>query len=156
MDLSIFLIVVIRAKEHIHVSYEKEYICWSNGFFPTSSIFFLLQLGFRMRYTKIWWRPWVEMGTMLSSSFLDELIIKCIWPLILKITPILTRLKVLCNLRATNKAWKTLVDSSNYDWDSFIWDPWRWILINKLWRNRRSKVLEVIHQKMNFMTVMTH
>jgi hypothetical protein len=33
----------------------------------------------------------------------------------------LTKLKVLCNLRATNKAWKTLINSSNYDWDSFIW-----------------------------------
>ncbi len=61
------------------------------------------------------------MGTTLSGSLLDELIIKCIWLLILKITPILTRLKVLCNLRAINKAWKILVNSSNYDWDSFIW-----------------------------------
>jgi hypothetical protein len=60
------------------------------------------------------------MGTMLLGSLLDELIIKCIWPFILKITLILTRLKVLCNLRATNKAWKTLVDSSSYDWDNFI------------------------------------
>ncbi len=61
------------------------------------------------------------MGTMLSNSLPNELIIKCIWPLILKITFILTKLKVLCNLHAINKAWKTLVDSSNYDWDSFIW-----------------------------------
>jgi hypothetical protein len=61
------------------------------------------------------------MGTMLSGSLLHELIIKCIWLLILKITPILTRLKVLCNLHATNKAWKTLADSSSYDWDGFIW-----------------------------------
>ncbi len=61
------------------------------------------------------------MGTMLLGSLPNELIIKCIWPLILKITPTLTKLKVLCNLRATNKAWKTLINSSNYDWDSFIW-----------------------------------
>jgi hypothetical protein len=61
------------------------------------------------------------MWTMLSGSFLNELIIKCIWPFILKNTPILTRLKVLCNLRATSKAWKTLVDSNNYDCNSFIW-----------------------------------
>jgi hypothetical protein len=58
---------------------------------------------------------------MLSSSFLDELIIKCIWPFRLKVTPILTRFKVLCNLCAINKAWKTLIDSSNYDWDNSIW-----------------------------------
>ncbi len=60
-------------------------------------------------------------GTMLLGSFPNELIIKCIWPLILKITPILTKLKVLCNLCAINKAWKTLINSNNYDWDSFIW-----------------------------------
>jgi hypothetical protein len=58
---------------------------------------------------------------MLSCSFFDELIIKCIWPFILKITLILTEFIVLCNLCATNKAWKTLIDSSNYDWDNFIW-----------------------------------
>jgi hypothetical protein len=61
------------------------------------------------------------MGTMLSGSCPDELIIKCIWPLILKITLILTKLKILCNLHATNKAWKTLINNNNYDWDNFIW-----------------------------------
>ncbi len=61
------------------------------------------------------------MGTMLSSSFPNELIIKCVWPLILKITHILTRLKVLCNLHVIKKAWKNLVNcSSNYS-DNFIW-----------------------------------
>jgi hypothetical protein len=29
--------------------------------------FFLLQLGFKRQYTKIWWRPWVEMGTGWKS-----------------------------------------------------------------------------------------
>ncbi len=62
-----------------------------------------------------------KMWTMLSSSLPNELIIKCIWPLIPKIMPILTKLKVLCNLRVTNKTWKTLINSSSYDWDNFIW-----------------------------------
>jgi len=31
------------------------------------------------------------------------------------------QLKILCNLCATNKAWKTLINSSNYDWDNSIW-----------------------------------
>jgi hypothetical protein len=35
--------------------------------------------------------------------------------------PILTKLKVLCNLRVINKTWKTLINSSSYDWDNFIW-----------------------------------
>jgi hypothetical protein len=61
------------------------------------------------------------MGTMLLGSFHNEPIIKCIWLFILKITPILIRLKVLCNLHAINKDWKTLVDSSSYDWGNFIW-----------------------------------
>jgi hypothetical protein len=61
------------------------------------------------------------MGTIFSCSLPDELIIKCIWLFILKITPILTKLKVLCNLHVTNKAWKTLINGSNYDWDNFIW-----------------------------------
>jgi hypothetical protein len=34
--------------------------------------------------------------------------------------PLLPRLNVLCNLRVTNKAWKSLIDSS-CDWDCFIW-----------------------------------
>ncbi len=59
--------------------------------------------------------------TMFLGSFPDELIIKCIWPFVLKSMPILTIFKVLCSLRAINKAWKTLINSSNYDWDSFIW-----------------------------------
>jgi hypothetical protein len=58
---------------------------------------------------------------VLSGSFSSELIIKCIWPFILKITLILTEFIILCNFCAINKAWKILIDGSSYDWDSFIW-----------------------------------
>jgi hypothetical protein len=61
------------------------------------------------------------MWTMLPGSLPNELIIKCIWPFILKIMPILTKLKVLCNLHYTNKAWKTLINISSYDYNNFIW-----------------------------------
>jgi hypothetical protein len=57
---------------------------------------------------------------MLLGSLPNELIIKCIWPLIFKIELLLPRLNVLCNLHATNRVGKSLVDSS-LDWDCFIW-----------------------------------
>jgi len=60
------------------------------------------------------------MGNKLSGSLPNELIIKCIWPLIFKIKPLLPRFNVLCNLCTTNKVGKSLVDSS-FDWDCFIW-----------------------------------
>ncbi len=88
------------------------------GFFLLPQI--LIQLGSRGQYTKIWQRPWVEMWTMLSSSLLDKLIIKCAWPQNYAYID-LTKFKVLCNFRVTNKAWKTFIDSSSYDWDNFIW-----------------------------------
>jgi hypothetical protein len=51
------------------------------------------------------------MGNTLSSSLPNELIIKCIWPF--KIKPLSPKLNVLCNLCITNRAWKSLIDSSS-------------------------------------------
>ncbi len=47
-----------------------------------------------------------------STSLLNELILKHIWPLILEIWLVANIFEILCALHFCNKAWKELLDGS--------------------------------------------
>jgi hypothetical protein len=66
-------------------------------------------------------------------------------------TPISTRLKVLCNLHAINKAWKTLLNTNSYDWDSFIWVYLEMVLDQQTLEESQEQSVGSDSSKMNFM-----